>query len=156
MRFFDFSLAVSLIHEMWGFFWDFFVILYYSGCKNKDIWGRSFVRPAVGLRQNLSFKYSGSKRNQMWGKSLLRPAAKLWQILRFLSLSLSLDNFINTAGVRRMECGAKACLDPLWDLDKFWQAVGLSQIFEINFINTAGLRGIKCGAKACLDPLSIF
>jgi len=52
-----------------------------------------------------------------------------------------------------MECGAKACLDPLWDLDKFSHALGLRQIFEINLINTAGLREMKCGEKACLDPL---
>ncbi len=28
-------------------------------------------------------------------------------------------DFINTAGLRGMNCGAKASLDPLWDLDKF-------------------------------------
>ncbi len=36
-------------------------------------------------------------------------------------------------------------LDMLWDLDKFWHALGLRQIFEINLINTAGLRGMKFG-----------
>ncbi len=41
-----------------------------------------------------------------------------------------------------MKCGAKALLDPLWDLDLD------------KFINTAGLRGVKFRAKACLDPLS--
>ena len=67
-------------------------------------WGKSFVRPAVGLRKYfeidlintaalklmltpavglrliLIYKYSGCKRNEMWGKSLLRPAVGLRQI----------------------------------------------------------------------------
>jgi hypothetical protein len=42
-----------------------------------------------------------------------------------------------------MKCGAKACLDPLWDLD----------VFEINLIKTAGVTRMKCGVKALLDPL---
>jgi hypothetical protein len=47
----------------------------------------------------------------MWGKSLLRPAVGLRQIFKI--------NFINTAGERRMKCGTKPLLDPLWDLDIF-------------------------------------
>ncbi len=59
-------------------------------------------------------------------------------ILRLVSLSLLKKKefeiiFTNTAGVRGMKCGAKARLDPLWDLDKF--------------INTAGVTSMICGVE---------
>ncbi len=47
----------------------------------------------------------------MWGKFNITPAVELRQIFEI--------NFINTAGVRRMKCGTKSLLDPLWDLDIF-------------------------------------
>jgi hypothetical protein len=51
-------------------------------------------------------------------------------------------NFINTAGLRRMNCGVKFVRP----------AVGLRLIFD-NFMNTAGVRIKICGVHFMLDPL---
>jgi hypothetical protein len=52
----------------------------YSGCKKYCMWGKRFVRPAVGLGQilslSLSLLYSGLKINEMWGKSFVRAAVR--------------------------------------------------------------------------------
>ncbi len=55
------------------------------------------------------YKYSGCKKNEMWGKNCYTSCGA----------QTNFDNFINTAGIRRMICGVKALLDPLWDLNKF-------------------------------------
>ncbi len=62
------------------------------------------------------FNYSGCKRNEMWGRNYVRPAVGLGQILRSLCLclSLSLSLSVITAGVRRKKCGVKALLDKFW------------------------------------------
>ncbi len=66
----------------------------YSGSKRNEMWGKSLLRPAVGLRQiwTIFFNYSGCKRNEMWGRNYVRPAVGLSQIFEI--------NFINTAGLR--------------------------------------------------------
>jgi hypothetical protein len=56
--------------------------------------------------------------------------------------------FITTAGLRGMKCRVKAWLDPLSNLDKFFEidlinTVGVIRMANFdNFINTAGLRGV--------------
>jgi hypothetical protein len=41
----------------------------YSGCKANEMWGKSLLRPAVGLEKILKFySYSGCKKDCMWGK----------------------------------------------------------------------------------------
>jgi len=73
-----------------------------------------------------SYKYSGLKINEMWGKSFVTPAVGLGQIFEIFL------RFYNTAGVRIKICGAKACLDPLWDIDKFSRSLSLSLSLSYN------------------------
>jgi hypothetical protein len=40
-----------------------------SECKKTVMWGKSFVRPAVGLGQFWTILYSGCKKNKMWGRN---------------------------------------------------------------------------------------
>jgi hypothetical protein len=110
------------------------------------MWGKSFVRPAVGLRLifEINFKNTAGVRrtksgveivtaavlnfrtnwvwNEMWGGAKQEKKINFFSSLSFF-LSPSL-RFYNTAGVTRMKCGVKFVRP----------AVGLRQILTILWI----------------------
>ncbi len=107
--------------------------------KIKRRWGRGKpIQKNTLPLQFLFFTFLFKQFNKFWCwcynsgiKKTKCGVAFVGQILRLI---------FNTAALNIMKCGVAFMLDPLGDLDKFWD----------RFYNTGALKRLKCGGKSCL------
>jgi hypothetical protein len=74
------------------------------------MWGQSFARPALELRQILKFDNTAGVKNKKCDAKIVTPAVGLGQILKVF----------NTAALIRMKCGVNCFVRPAVGLRKIW------------------------------------